>query len=41
MESLGLTGRPTRLTCKDGTGQYAVDDPLLSCRQQVRPGLIG
>ena len=23
------------LSCKDSTGQYAVDDPLLSCKQQV------
>jgi hypothetical protein len=22
-------------TCKDSTGQHAVDDPLLSCKQQV------
>jgi hypothetical protein len=25
------------LSCKDSTGQYAVDGPLLSCKQQV-PG---
>ena len=25
------------LSCKESTGQYAVDDPLLSCKQQV-PG---
>jgi hypothetical protein len=23
------------LSCKDSTGEYAVDDPLLSCKQQV------
>src|SRR5829696_6451071 len=38
--SLGLTGAhwlddPPNLTCKDSTGQRAVDDPLLSCKQQV------
>jgi hypothetical protein len=26
---------PSDLTCKDSTQQYAVDDPLLSCKQQV------
>jgi hypothetical protein len=26
---------PPDATCKDGTRQHAVDDPLLSCKQQV------
>jgi hypothetical protein len=26
---------PSDLTCMDGTGQHAVDGPLLSCKQQV------
>jgi hypothetical protein len=26
---------PPDLTCKDSTDQYAVDDPLLACTQQV------
>ena len=26
---------PPDVTCKDSTGQHAVDDPLLSCKQQV------
>jgi hypothetical protein len=26
---------PSDLTCKDSTQQYPVDDPLLSCKQQV------
>jgi hypothetical protein len=25
---------PSDLTCKDSTQQHAVDDPLLSCKQQ-------
>jgi hypothetical protein len=38
---LGATGAhllddPTDLSCKDRTGQHAMDDPLLSCKQQVR-----
>ena len=37
---LGPTGAhwlddPPHLSCQDSTGQYAVDDPLLSCKQQV------
>ena len=37
---LGLTGAywlddPSDLSCKDDTRQHAVDDPLLSCKQQV------
>ena len=37
---LGPTGPhqlddPSDLTCKDSTGQHAVDDPRLSCKQQV------
>ena len=39
---LGATGAhwlddPPDLSCKDSTGQYAADDPLPSCKQQVRP----
>jgi hypothetical protein len=39
---LGSTGAywlddPFDLSCKDSTRQHAVDDPLLSCKQQVRP----
>jgi hypothetical protein len=39
---LGPTGvhwldDPPDLTCNDSTRQYAVDDPRLSCKQQVRP----
>jgi hypothetical protein len=26
---------PSDLTCKETTRQHAVDDPLLSCKQQV------
>jgi hypothetical protein len=26
---------PPDLSCKDSTRQHAVDDPLLSCKQQV------
>jgi hypothetical protein len=26
---------PSDLTCKERTGHHAVDDPLLSCKQQV------
>jgi hypothetical protein len=38
--SLGPTGAhwlddPSDLSCKEDTGQHAVDDPLLSCKQQV------
>ena len=29
------------LSCQDSTQEHAVDDPLLSCKQYVRPGLIG
>jgi hypothetical protein len=37
---LGPTGAhwlddPSDVTCKDSTRQDAVDDPLLSCKQQV------
>jgi hypothetical protein len=37
---LGPTGahwldNPPDLTCKERTGQYPLDDPLLSCKQQV------
>jgi len=37
---LGPTGAhwlddPSDLTCKDSTGQHAVDDPRLSCKQQA------
>jgi hypothetical protein len=37
---LGPTGAywlddPSDLSCKDSTGQHAVDDLLLSCKQQV------
>jgi hypothetical protein len=28
---------PPDLTCKETTGQHAVNDPLLSCKQQVGP----
>jgi hypothetical protein len=36
---LGLTGAhwlddPSDLSCKDSTGQHAIDDPRLSCKQQ-------
>jgi hypothetical protein len=36
---LGLTGAhwlddPSDVSCKDSTRQYAVDDPLLSCKQR-------
>jgi hypothetical protein len=36
--SLGPTGAhwlddPSELSCQDSTGQHAVDDPLLSCKQ--------
>jgi hypothetical protein len=41
---LGPTGAywlddPSDLSCKQSTRQYAVDDPLLSCKQQVRQGI--
>jgi hypothetical protein len=26
---------PSDVSCKDSTGQHAVDDPRLSCKQQV------
>jgi len=37
---LGPTGAhclddPSDLSCKESMGQHAVDDPLLSCKQQV------
>ena len=32
---------PPDLTCQDSTGQHAVDDPLLSCKQQVADLLLG
>jgi hypothetical protein len=37
---LGPTGAhwlddPPEVSCKDSTRQYAVDDPLLSCKHQV------
>jgi hypothetical protein len=37
---LGVTAphsldRVPGLSCKDSTGQHAVDDPLLSCKQQL------
>jgi hypothetical protein len=31
-----LDGR-SDVSCKDSTRQHAVDDPRLSCKQQVRP----
>jgi hypothetical protein len=38
--SLGPTGAhwlddPSDVSCKEDTGQHALDDPLLSCKQQV------
>jgi hypothetical protein len=42
LASLGPSGAywlddPPNLSCKDRTCQYAVDGPLLSCKQRVRP----
>ena len=30
---------PSDLTCKDGTGQHPMDDPLLSWKQQSTPDI--
>jgi hypothetical protein len=32
---------PPDVSCKDSTGQQAVDGPLLSCNNRFGPGLIG
>jgi hypothetical protein len=32
---------PPELSSRDSTHQYAVDDPLLSCKQRFGPRLIG
>ena len=28
---------PPDVSCQDSTQPHAVDDPLLSCKQQIRP----
>jgi len=32
---------PSDVSCKDSTGQHTVDDPLLSCKQQVGGSSLG